>query len=130
MTSVRKKILLVDDSPTALLWERMILEDLRHEIMVATDGESGVRLATSARPDLILLDVVMPGMSGFDALRRLRAEDALRDVPVLMVSTRGEMAYVLEGYESGANDYITKPIDRAELLAKVRSYLMDVDGAS
>jgi DNA-binding response OmpR family regulator len=71
----------------------------------------------------VLLDVMMPRMSGFDALRALRADVELRDTPVLMVTTRGEMPHVMEGYESGCNEYITKPVDRAELLMKVRSYL-------
>ena len=119
----RKRILLVDDSPTALLWQRLILEDDHHEILVATDGEEGVRIAKAEHPDLVLLDVVMPRMDGFEALRQLRADEHLRHVPVLMVTTRGEMPNVMEGFESGCNEYITKPLDRAELLAKVRSYL-------
>jgi two-component system, OmpR family, alkaline phosphatase synthesis response regulator PhoP len=71
----------------------------------------------------VLLDVVMPRMSGFDALRAIRADASLSDIPILMVTTRSEMAHVMEGYESGCNEYITKPVDRAELLTKVRSYL-------
>jgi DNA-binding response OmpR family regulator len=120
---MNKKILLVDDSPTAILWQRMILEEDRYEIVVATDGEEGIRVARAERPDLVLLDVTMPRMSGFDALRALRADDDLRDIPVIMVTTRGRMPDVMEGYESGCNEYITKPLDRAELLMKVRSYL-------
>jgi DNA-binding response OmpR family regulator len=119
----RKKILLVDDSPTAILWQRLILEDEAYDILVATDGEECVRVAKTERPDLILLDVVMPRMGGFEALRALRAEEDLRGLPILMVTTRSEMPNVMEGYESGANEYITKPVDRMELLTKVRSYL-------
>ena len=119
----RKKILLVDDSPTAILWQRLILEDDKYDILVATDGEEGVRIAKAERPDLVLMDVVMPRMNGFDALRALRADRDLRGMAILMVTTRGEMAHVLEGYQSGCNEYITKPVDRAELLEKVRSYL-------
>jgi two-component system alkaline phosphatase synthesis response regulator PhoP len=119
----RKKILLVDDSPTAILWQRLILEDDHYEILVATDGEEGVRVARAEKPDLVLLDVVMPRMSGFEALRQIRADGDLGDIPILMVTTRSEMAHVMEGYDSGCNEYITKPVDRAELLTKVRSYL-------
>ena len=118
-----KKILLVDDSPTAILWQRMILEEDKYDIIVATDGAEGIRVARAERPDLVLLDVMMPRMSGFEALRAMRADDELRDIPVLMVTTRGEMPHVMEGYESGCNEYITKPVDRTELLMKVRSYL-------
>ncbi len=124
----RKKILLVDDSPTAILWQRLILEADQYEILVANDGAEGVRLAKAEQPDLVLLDVMMPRMSGFEALRALRAESALRTMPILMVTTRSEMANVMEGYESGCNEYITKPVDRTELLMKVRSYLRS-DGA-
>jgi DNA-binding response OmpR family regulator len=120
---MNKKILIVDDSPTAILWQRMILEEDKYAIVVATDGEEGIRVARAERPDLVLLDVMMPRMSGFDALRALRADDDLRDTPIIMVTTRGEMPDVMEGYESGCNEYITKPIDRTELLMKVRSYL-------
>ena len=119
----RKKILLVDDSPTALLWQRLILEDDQYEILIATDGEEGLRVAKAERPDLVLMDVVMPRMSGYEALRALRAEETLSRTPVLMVTTRGEMQNVMQGYEEGCNEYITKPVDRAELLTKVRSYL-------
>src|SRR5205814_26982 len=115
----RKKILLVDDSPTAILWQRLILEDDKYEILVATDGAEGVRVAKAERPDLVLLDVVMPRMNGFDALRALRADAELHGMPILMVTTRSEMAHVMEGYEQGCNEYITKPVDRAELLTKV-----------
>lgn len=119
----RKKILLVDDSPTAILWQRLILEDDPYDILVATDGEECVRVAKAERPDLVLLDVVMPRMGGFEALRALRAESTLHGMPILMVTTRSEMPNVMEGYESGCNEYITKPVDRTELLTKVRSYL-------
>jgi|SRR6185503_11814559 len=123
----RKKILLVDDSPTAILWQRLILEDEAYDILVASDGEEGVRVAKAERPDLVVLDVVMPRMSGFEALRALRASSDLRGLPILMVTTRSEMPNVMEGYESGANEYITKPVDRTELLTKVRSYLQQAE---
>ena len=119
----KKKILLVDDSPTAILWQRLILEADQYEILVATDGDEGVRVAKAELPDLVLLDVMMPRMNGFEALRALRAETSLRTMPILMVTTRSEMQNVMEGYESGCNEYITKPMDRTELLMKVRSYL-------
>ena len=119
----KKKILLVDDSPTAILWQRLILEDDPYDILVANDGEEGIRVAKAERPDLVLLDVVMPRMNGFETLRALRADAALSAMPILMVTTRSEMLNVMEGYESGCNEYITKPVDRTELLTKVRSYL-------
>ncbi len=119
----RKKILLVDDSATVLLLERMILSKDDYEIVTAKDGREGVEKAGTERPDLILMDVVMPRMDGFEACRKLRERDETRSIPIIMVTTRGELASVETGYESGCNDYVTKPIDGLELLAKVRSCL-------
>lgn len=119
----RKKILLVDDSGTILMMEKMILSREPYELVTARDGFEAVQKAASERPDLILLDVVMPNLTGFEALKQLRAAEATRATPVIMVTTRGEAENVESGYASGCSDYITKPIDSAELLAKVRNYL-------
>jgi CheY-like chemotaxis protein len=119
----RKKILLVDDSSTVLLMERMILAKSQYDIVEARDGQEGVDKALAEQPDLILMDVVMPKMNGFEAVRRLREEDATRAIPVIMVTTRGELESVESGYAAGCSEYITKPIDGLELLTKVRSCL-------
>lgn len=119
----RKKILLVDDSTTVLLMERMILAKSQYDIVEARDGQEGVDKALAEKPDLILMDVVMPKMNGFEAVRRLREEDATRAIPVIMVTTRGELESVESGYAAGCSEYITKPIDGLELLTKVRSCL-------
>jgi DNA-binding response OmpR family regulator len=119
----RKKILLVDDSSTVLLMERMILSKSPYDLVTARDGWEGVEKAKAERPDLILMDVVMPRMDGFEACRRLRADDETREIPVIMVTTRGELQSVESGYESGCSDYVTKPINGLELLSKVRNYL-------
>ncbi len=119
----RKKILLVDDSSTVLLMERMILSKSPYDLVTARDGMEGVEKAKAERPDLILMDVVMPRMDGFEACRRLRADDETREIPVIMVTTRGELQSVESGYESGCSDYVTKPINGLELLSKVRNYL-------
>ncbi len=117
----QKKILIVDDSSTVLLMERMILSG--YEIVSARDGQEGVEKAESERPDLILMDAIMPRMDGFEACRRLRQQENTRHIPVIMVSTRGEMESVQNGYESGCADYVTKPINHLELLSKVRGHL-------
>jgi DNA-binding response OmpR family regulator len=119
----RKKILLVDDSATVLLMERMILSKHDFEVVTAKDGQEGVEKALSERPDLILMDVVMPRMNGFDACEALRRKAETKEIPIIMVTTRGEFANVESGYASGCNDYVTKPIDGLELLTKVRSCL-------
>ncbi|MBI5068917.1 MAG: response regulator [Deltaproteobacteria bacterium] len=119
----RKKILLVDDSATVLMMEKMLLGKQPYDLVVAKDGSEGLAKAQAERPDLILLDVVMPRMDGFEALRRIRQEEALRATPVIMVTTRGEPVNVEQGYAAGCSDYITKPIDGVELLSKIRTYL-------
>ena len=123
MTTPRKKVLLVDDSKTSIFMERMILGGGPYEIVVATDGLEGVEKALAERPDLILMDMVMPRMTGLDAVLALRAKAETKDIPIIMVTTRGEGGNVEKGYESGVNDYVTKPIDGVLLLAKVRDYL-------
>jgi DNA-binding response OmpR family regulator len=118
-----KKILLVDDSRTSLFMERMILQQGPYKLLTASDGREGIARALAERPDLIVMDVVMPHMNGFEALRELRAQQETRETPVILVTTRGEPANVEEGYAAGCNDYVTKPIDPEELLAKVKTCL-------
>ena len=120
---VRKKILLVDDSSTVLLMERMILSKSQYDVVTAKDGVEGVEKAVAEKPDLILMDVVMPRMDGFEACRKLREQDDTKAIPVIMVTTRGELASVETGYAAGCSEYVTKPINGLELLAKVRSCL-------
>jgi CheY-like chemotaxis protein len=120
---MRKKILLVDDSNTILMMEKMVLRNTPYEVVTASNGEEAIARALTERPDLILMDVVMPKMNGFEACRRLREQESTRHVPVIMVTTRGEAENVEAGFESGCNDYITKPIDTVELLTKLRDQL-------
>jgi DNA-binding response OmpR family regulator len=117
------KILLVDDSNTILLMEKMVLRKTSYEVVTASNGEEAVQQALKELPDVILMDVIMPKMGGFDACRKLREQEATRHIPIIMVTTRGEAENVEAGYESGCNDYITKPINMTELLAKLRSQL-------
>jgi DNA-binding response OmpR family regulator len=119
----RKKILLVDDSNTILMMEKFILRNDPYELVTASDGEEAVVKAAQHQPDLILLDVIMPKMGGFDACRLIRENDVTRSIPVIMVTTRGEAANVEAGWANGCTDYVTKPINAVELLAKVRSIL-------
>jgi CheY-like chemotaxis protein len=119
---MRKKILLVDDSNTILMMEKMVLRNA-YEVVTASNGEEAVERALKESPDLILMDVVMPKMNGFEACRRLRELEATRNVPVIMVTTRGEALNVEAGFESGCNDYITKPIDTVELWTKLKDQL-------
>jgi DNA-binding response OmpR family regulator len=124
----RKKILLVDDSSTILMMEKFILRNDPYVLITASNGEEAVRKAVAEKPDLILLDVIMPRMGGFEACRLIRENEASKHIPVIMVTTRGEATNVETGWVSGCTDYVTKPINAVELLAKVRS-LLDIDAA-
>ncbi len=121
----RKKILLVDDSSTVILMERMILSKSPYDLITAKDGQEGVEKAQVEKPDLILMDVMMPRLNGLDACRRLRAQGDTISIPVILVTTRGDAHSIQSGYEAGCNDYLTKPINGFELLSKVRSHLGD-----
>lgn len=121
----RKKILLVDDSSTILMMEKFILRNGPYDLVTATNGEEGVRKASEHLPDLILLDVIMPKMGGFEACRLIRSTESTKSIPIIMVTTRGEAANVEAGWANGCTDYVTKPINSIELLAKVRNFLGD-----
>lgn len=120
-----KKILLVDDSETILQMERMILQQDRYEVVTARDGQEGVIKALELKPDLILMDVIMPRLDGFAAVRRLRENPDTSRVPIVMVTSKAQAESMETGYESGCSDYIIKPIDGMELIAKVKSLLGD-----
>lgn len=119
-----KKILLVDDSTTTLMMEEMILKrSTTYECITAKDGLDAIARAVEETPDLILMDVVMPRMNGFEACKRMRLAGSLRQTPIILVTTRGEEEYVEAGYQSGCNDYITKPINSRELVTLLHSYI-------
>lgn len=117
-----KKIMLVDDSATTLMMEQMVLRGESYEIVTARNGLEAVEVAEKEKPDLILLDVIMPEMDGFEACRRIRMNGG-SETPIIMVTTRGEEENVEIGFSSGCTDYITKPINGVELLTKVRDLL-------
>jgi DNA-binding response OmpR family regulator len=119
----KRKILVVDDSRTALFMVTTILRKERYELVTASDGEQAIAMAEEERPDLILMDVVMPNKTGFEACRELKRRDDTRAIPVILVTTRGEGENIEAGFESGCNDYVTKPINAQELLTKVRDHM-------
>ena len=120
------KILLVDDSSTALLMEEMLFKQhTKYDVVIARDGREAVEKAITEKPDLILMDVVMPRMDGFVACREIRKQESLRGVPIILVTSRGEPCNVETGFACGCNDYLTKPINSRELLELVNGYLAD-----
>ena len=119
-----KKVLLVDDSSTTLMLEEAILkQNTPYHCVTARDGLDAISRAMVENPDLVLMDVVMPRLNGFEACKRMRLEKSLRDIPIILVTTRGEEEYVEAGFQSGCNDYITKPVDGFELVTLLQSYL-------
>lgn len=117
------RILVVDDVPANLDVLGRTLEDSGYNVLVATSGETAVKVAAQAGPELILLDVSMPGIDGFEACRRLKAAPETRDIPVLFLTARNEMEGILEGFQSGGVDYITKPFQVEEVLVRIRTHL-------
>jgi twitching motility two-component system response regulator PilH len=118
-----KRILLADDSLTTLTMHRMILAGAGYELLTAKDGQEAIELATTHRPDLILMDVVMPRKTGFEAVRALRNQAETKSIPVIMVTTRAEPRVIEICFQCGCSDFINKPVDGAVLLAKVRNVL-------
>jgi CheY-like chemotaxis protein len=119
----RKRILLVDDSKTVILMERMILAKQPYDLIEANDGQAGVEKARREKPHLILMDVVMPRMNGFEACRLLRAVQETASIPIILVTTGGDEMTVRAGREVGCNDHVTKPINGVELISKMHRLL-------
>lgn len=117
------KILAVDDTPASLRLLTDILKEEGYEVRSAISGELALRAAISNPPELILLDIRMPVMDGYEVCRRLKAEPATRDVPVIFVSAVSETSEKVQSFEMGAVDFVTKPYQRDELMARVRTHL-------
>ncbi|QDA58656.1 response regulator transcription factor [Hymenobacter jejuensis] len=113
------KILLVEDEPKVSAFIRRGLEEENFEVEVAYDGHFGRQLALSRTYDLVILDVILPNISGFDVLSAIRAQD--QQIPVLMLTALGTTTDKLQGFDGGADDYLVKPFDFQELLARVRA---------
>jgi len=109
------RILIVDDSPSQLLGIQRIVEKLGHEILTATDGAAGVEAAKAELPDLVLMDVVMPNLNGFQATRTLAREASTKHIPVILVTTKDQDTDRMWGMRQGAKAYITKPFSEDEL---------------
>ena len=114
-----RKILIVDDSPT----ERHVLNDMLtkagYEVVASDNGEDAIQKAKSLRPDLILMDVVMPGLNGFQATRAISRDPDTRAIPIILCTSKSQETDKIWGMRQGARDYIVKPVRRDELLAKI-----------
>ena len=114
-----KKILVIDDSPT----ERHVLVEILnkggYDIITAESGEEGIETARAEQPDLILMDVVMPGLNGYQATRTLTRDESTKHIPVIVCTSKGQETDKIWGLRQGAHDYMTKPINGDELLMKI-----------
>jgi DNA-binding response OmpR family regulator len=119
-------LLVVEDDPDIVELLRYNLEREGYRVLVAADGERGLGDAVRHQPDLVVLDLMLPGLDGLEVCRRLRAQDGTRSIPVLMLTAKGEEADIVLGLELGADDYLTKPFSPRELLARVRALLRRV----
>jgi twitching motility two-component system response regulator PilH len=118
------RILIVDDSPSQLLGMKRIVEKLGHEAVTAEDGASGVEAAKANLPDLILMDVVMPNLNGFQATRAISKEATTAQIPVVLVTTKDQETDKVWGMRQGAKAYITKPFTEGQLVEVINSLLV------
>lgn len=119
----RPKILVVDDIPINIELQKAYLSIAGYEVLEARDGEEALRKVEEERPDLIILDIMMPKVSGFEVCRRLKNDPQTCFIPVVMVTALKEMEDKIKGIEAGADDFISKPFNKTELLARVKSLL-------
>lgn len=119
------RVLIVDDSEAHLYSLAKIVEGQGHDTITASGGEEGIKAAIDQHPDLILMDVVMPDLNGFQATRRIAKNDATADIPVIFVTTKDQETDRIWGMRQGAAAYLTKPVDKAELVAAINKALGD-----
>lgn len=119
-----RKILLVDDSSTARMAARMLFAHHEsYELTSACDGKEGVERAIAELPDLILMDIEMPRMNGIEACKLLKENAATKNIPVVLLTMRGEDSFVRQGYASGCSDFLTKPVNEQKLTTVVQRHL-------
>jgi DNA-binding response OmpR family regulator len=116
-------ILLVDDNPQNLQVLGKLLQEEKYKIEFAINGESTLEWLKNKQFDLVLLDLNMPGMNGFEVCKRIRSDKRMHEVPIIFLSAESERESILKGFEVGAQDYVTKPFDSRELLARVKTQL-------
>ncbi|MBU1188809.1 MAG: response regulator [Gammaproteobacteria bacterium] len=117
------KILIVDDSSAQLYSMSKLMKSQGHEVVVAENGEAAITTAKAEMPDLILMDVVMPGMSGFQATRQLSRDSQTKDIPIIFVTSKDQETDRIWGMRQGGADYITKPVNEKDLLQAVNNSL-------
>lgn len=118
-----KKVLVIEDEPHISKLVKVILEKNGFNVLQAFVGQEGLNMAKREKPDLIILDVMMPNMDGFEVAKRLTGMGKTKNIPIIMLSSAAQFKDKMRGIESGAVDYITKPFDNEELIEKVKEYV-------
>ncbi len=118
-------VLIIDDSPTELHLFQNMLEKAGFDTLVADSGEEGLKTARSSRPDCILMDVVMPGMNGFQATRKLTRDPKTADIPIIMITNKDQETDKIWGMRQGAVEYVVKPVADKELVTMISSVMAD-----
>ncbi len=121
------RILVVDDSPTETEAFRAVLEKNGHEVLNAENGADGVAVARQERPDLVLMDIVMPGLNGFQATRQLTRSPETKHIPVIIVTTKDQETDRVGGKRQGASGYLVKPVSETRLLSEIGALLTTAD---
>ena len=121
-----KRVLIADDEPNIVISLEFLMGQAGYETRVATNGQEALDLAASFRPDLVLLDIMLPAKSGYEVCQRLKSEPATRDIKVIIVSAKGRDVEVAKALELGADAFIAKPFSTRALVAKVQEMLGDV----
>lgn len=119
----KRRVLLIEDEPHILLSLEFLLERAGYETASATDGDQGLVLVKQLRPDVVLLDIMMPKRNGYEVCRAIAADPELHTIPVIMLSAKGQEVEVLKGLELGAAAYVTKPFGNTEILDAIRAVL-------
>ena len=118
-----KRILIAEDEPSIVLSLEFLLTEAGYEVFTAVNGADALKLAEQHKPDLLVLDIMLPVVNGFEVCRTVRSNPALREMPILMLTARGREQEIARGLALGANAYVTKPFGTRELMSKIRELL-------
>lgn len=126
----KPRVLIVDDDPATLRMIEYIFDRADYEVYLAATGPEALSKADEAKPDLVILDVMMPDVTGLEVCQRLRAQPALARLPIIMLSAKDQLEDKVNGFQAGADDYVAKPVEPQELLARAKALLHRMGGNS
>lgn len=119
----KSRILLVDDEPDIVETVSFMLQSRNYQVSIASGGQEGIEKAQKEHPDLLLLDIMMPDVDGYDVCMKLKSDEDTRNIPIIMLTAKGESEAVLKSHSLGADDYVVKPFSLPTLLSKLKKFL-------